>query len=139
VGLIKGDKMKFSSRKQLLSEAEQELKGIKRSINEASVPQREVEKVTSWMESAIPFVVEDRVKEKYSNFVEDFFRYLEIPTASPKDAKGFKNNAEYAITPVNIIISNFKEQLRELKKLEAKLPEIEKIVRAVESDIKKMK
>lgn len=132
--------MKLSSRKQLLSEAEQELKGIKRSINESAVPQREVEKVTQWMNSAIMSTVDDKQKEKYRGMVEDFFRYLEIERAdTPAEAKKFKKNAEFSLGILDIIFSKVQSRLKELRNLESKLPEIKKIVKAVESDMKKMK
>ena len=113
---------------------------IRKSMNEAAVPQREVEKVTQWMERAIMFVVDPDMREKYSDGVDNFFDYLEIPLASPKDAKKYAKAADFAIgSPLGIIIAKVKEHITELKKLEAKLPEIERIIKAVESDIKKMK
>ena len=134
--------MKLSSRKQLLSEAEQELKGIRHSINEEAVPQREVEKVTQWLTIANKVVHETGSKqyEKMENFIEDFFRYLEIAQgAKPRDAKQFKKNAEFSVDILQVLIGKVKENLSTLKKLEAKLPEIQKIIKAVESDMKKMK
>ena len=134
--------MKLSSRKQLLSEAEQELKGIRNSINEAAVPQREVERVTDWMKIANKVVHQTGSKEyeKMENFIEDFFRYLEIAQgAEPRDAKQFKKNAEFSVDILQVLIGKVKENLSTLKKLEAKLPEIQKIVRLVKSDMSKMK
>lgn len=121
--------------KQLLSES-------KKSLNEASVPQSEVEKVTGWMKIANMSVHETGSKqyEKMENFIEDFFRYLEIAQgANPRDAKKFKNNAEFSVDILQVLIGKVKENLSTLKKLEAKLPEIQKIIKAVDSDIKKMK
>ena len=131
--------MKLSSRKQLLKESELTLKSIKKSLNEAAVPQRDVEKVKHWMEDAIPIVISEDRFEKYDDDVEKFFRYLEIQQgAPPKDAKKFAKAADDAIYPLRLVISNVKATIRELKQLESVLPEIERIIKAVESDIKKM-
>jgi hypothetical protein len=132
--------MKLSSRKELLKESELTLKSIKKSLNEAAVPQREVEKVKHWMEDAIQLVIDDRLLKKYDGDVEDFFRYLEIQKgASPVEAKKFAKNANESISPLRFVIANMKGLIRDVKKLEAKLPEIEGIMKAVESDLKKMK
>ena len=132
--------MKLSNRKQLLSEADAELKRIK-SLNEAQVPQSEVEKATEWLRIANQ-VVGGKRKEKMDAFIEDFFRYLEIyqgGNPNSPDAKRFKKNAEFSIDFMDVLINNVKENLSTLKKLEAKLPEIQKIVRLVKSDMSKMK
>jgi hypothetical protein len=132
--------MKLSSRKELLKESEMKLTEIRKSLNEAAVPQREVEKVKHWMEDAIAIVIREDMLEKYDDDVEKFFRYLEIQQgAPPKDAKKFAKAADDAIYPLRLVISNVKATIRELKQLESVLPEIERIIKAVESDIKKMK
>ena len=132
--------MKLSSRKDLLKESELTLKSIKKSLNEATVPQREVEKVKHWMEDAIQLVIDDRVLKKYDGAIEDFFRYLEIQQgASPAQSKKFAKNADESISRLRFVIANMHGLIGDVKKLEAKLPEIERIIKAVEYDIKKMK
>ena len=110
-------------------------------LNEAPVPQSEVEKATEWLRIANQ-VVGGKRKEKMDGFIEDFFRYLEIyqgGNPNSPDAKRFKKNAEFSIDFMDVLINNVKENLSTLKKLEAKLPEIQKIVRLVKSDMSKMK
>ena len=129
--------MKLSSRKELLKESELTLKSIKKSLNEAAVPQREVEKVTKWMKTAILLMVDSDAQNKYNNSVEDFFRYLEIQQgASPKDASKYARNAEFALQPMDMVISNFIQKIKMLKQMESQIPEIRKIMRAVEKDLK---
>jgi phage-related minor tail protein len=109
-------------------------------LNETTVPQRDVEKVYYWMRNAIPFVIEKDMREKYNAGLEDFFSYLEIEDATPGFAKKYAKSAEFALgSPMGIIIAKVKDHLKELKKFEAKLPEIEKIMKSVESDLKKIK
>lgn len=132
--------MKLSSRKQLMKESEITLKEIKKSLNEVAVPQKQVEKVKHWMDDAIPMVIDQPMIKKYDGMVENFFRYLEIQQgASPRESKKFAKAADDSIYPLRLVIANVKAYMLELKKLESKLPEIERIIKAVESDIKKMK
>jgi len=132
--------MKLSSRKELLKESELKLTEIRKSLNEAAVPQKEVEKVKHWMQDAIPMIIDKDMFEKYDNSVENFFRYLEIQQgASPKDAKKFAKAANDSIYDLRRVISKFRSQVREIKQLDSQLYKIETIITAVESDIKKMK
>ena len=132
--------MKLSSRKELLKESEMKLTEIRKSLNEAAVPQKEVEKVKYWMQDAIRMVIDKDMFEEYDNSVENFFRYLEIQQgASPKDAKKFAKAADESIYDLRRVISKFRSQVRELKQLDSQLYKIETIITAVESDLKKMK
>ena len=132
--------MKLSTRKQLLKESEMKLAEIRKSLNEAAVPQRDVEKVKHWMEDAIAIVISEDRFEQYDDDVENFFRYLEIQQgAPPKDAKKFAKAADESIYDLRRVISKFRSQVREIKQLDSQLYKIETIITAVESDIKKMK
>lgn len=116
------------------------LKNLIKEEFKASVSQPDVEKVTDWMNNAIPLVIDEEVRERYENFVEDFFRYLEIERAdTPADMKMFQKNAEFSIIPLVIITSKVKEQLKYLKQLETKMPEVLKIVKTVQKDLKQNK
>jgi hypothetical protein len=113
---------------------------IRKSLNEAAVPQKEVEKVKYWMEDAIPMVIDKDMFEKYDNSVENFFRYLEIQQgASPAESKKFAKAANDSIYELRLVISKFRSQIREFKQLDSQLYKIETIITAVESDLKKMK
>ena len=132
--------MKLSSRKEILKESEMKLTEIRKSLNEAAVPQKEVEKVKYWMRDAIPIVIDKDMFEEYDNSVENFFRYLEIQQgAPPKDAKKFAKAADESIYDLRRVISKFRSQVREIKQLDSQLYKIETIITAVESDLKKMK
>ncbi len=132
--------MKLSSRKQLLKESEMKLTEIRKSLNEAAVSQRDVEKVTKWMGYAIPIVIDEPMQKKYDAAVENFFRYLEIKQgASPAESKKFAKAADESIYPLRLVLANVDAYIRELKNLEAKSEEIRTIIKAVESDLKKMK
>lgn len=116
------------------------LKNLIKEEFKGSVSQSDVEKVTGWMKNAIPLVIDEEVRERYENFVEDFFRYLEIERAdTPQDMKMFQKNAEFSIIPLVIITSKVKEQLKYLKQLESKMPEVLKIVKTVQKDLKQNK
>ncbi len=132
--------MKLSSRKQLLKESELTLKSIKKSLNEAAVPEKDVNKVYDWMHGAIKMVVrEPKMVEKHREFAMYFLNYLKIQKSTPREAKKYATDTDEAVSSFSILIGKLKEQIADLKKLESKLPEIEKIIKAVESDIKKMK
>jgi hypothetical protein len=129
--------MKLSTRKELLKESELTLKSIKKSLNEAAVPQSKVEKVTQWMKDAIRLVVDKDQQKKYDNSVEAFFRYLEIQQgASLIDGKKYADRARDSFYELEMIISKVIQQNKILKKMETEIPEIRNIMRAVEKDLK---
>jgi hypothetical protein len=129
--------MKLSTRKELLKESELTLKSIKKSLNEAAVPQSKVEKVTQWMKDAIRLVVDKDQQKKYDNSVEAFFRYLEIQQgASLIDGKKYADSARDSFYELEMIISKVIQQNKILKKMETEIPEIRNIMRAVEKDLK---
>ena len=112
-------------------------------LNEVAVSQPEVEKATDWLRIANNTMnkIGGEDHKRMDDFIEDFFRYLEIHqrrNPNSPEAKKFKKNAEFSIDIMDVLINKVKEKLSTLKKLEAKLPEIQKIVRSVESDMKKM-
>lgn len=115
------------------------LKNLIKEEFKASVSQSDVEKVTDWMDNAIPLVIDEEMQEKYDDAVKSFFEYLEIEQAEPTDAKMFQKNAEFSIIPLVIIASKVKEQLKYLKQLETKMPEVMKILTAVKKDLKQNK
>jgi hypothetical protein len=77
--------------------------------------------------------------EKHREFAMYFLNYLKIQKSTPREAKKYATDTDEAVSSFSILIGKLKEQIADLKKLESKLPEIEKIIKAVESDIKKMK
>jgi len=132
--------MKLSSRKQLLSEAEQELKLINQLLSEGKVVQSDVEKVKKWLEGAIPMVSNEKNFNFHYKKAADLLNYFKIATAAtPKDARVIKNTTTNAISTSSIIITDFKKKLDKMKKLEASLPEIEKIYQSFEAEVAKMK
>jgi len=121
--------MKLSTRKQLLKESELTLKSIKKSLNEAAVPQRDVQKVTKWMREVS--MIFGSVAKKISSKDNYISQYNEMESGS-EDVYG-----DY----VDILdsIKSIREAIKfigNVKKIESRIPEIQRIVKMIEDDIK---
>jgi hypothetical protein len=122
--------MKLSSRKELLKESELTLKSIKKSLNEAAVPQRDVQKVTKWMRE-VSMIFGSVAKKISSEDIEFISQYNEMESGS-EDVYG-----DY----VDILdsIKSIREAIKfigNVRKIESRIPEIQRIVKMIEDDIK---
>lgn len=131
--------MKLSSRKELLKESELTLKSIKRSLNEAAVPEEQIMKVSEWIEQVVDLTIQDN-PGRYLNAFIIFRDYMKLPILDPRDKQTRIIELKKTInSTIPEIISRLNDYMNELKELQSQLPEIQKIVKLVDSDIKNMK
>jgi hypothetical protein len=132
-------KMKLSSRKELLNESELTLKSIKKSLNEMDISRQDSKKVVDWSEEIKKFTESSNGIARRNN---DFLTSFETSVGSRLTGRSRMYSRERQDSlPSSFIdlLDALKEQITRLKKLESQIPEIQKLVKSVESDIKKMK
>jgi hypothetical protein len=134
--------MKLSSRKELLNEAELTLNSIKKSLNEDSPSESDVETLSQWMLGVIPIVFERKDEQRqWQSSIEEFIEnYEQFQIGEPKDAKRYANDVDTIINfTMKMIISRLKDKINKLKTFQSELPQVQTIMKAISSDVKKIK
>jgi len=144
--------MKLSSRKELLKESELTLKSIKKSLNESAVSQSEFESAVKWISDAIRLGMTNKNKDRYTLLLKKISNYNQIPNVSPDDAKKYAKDISLNSLIILSLFKDVKEnitkeeknfekaqnRLVKLKKMRDELPEIQKIIGSIQSDVDKM-
>ena len=122
--------MKLSSRKELLKESELTLKSIKKSLNESNVPEPEIHKVTKWMRD-VSMLFGSVAKKISSEEIEFISNYNKMKYGS-EDVYGDYVDISYSLKYIREAI----KFIGNVRKIESRIPEIQRIIKMIEDDIK---